>query len=300
MKIFILKTITVVFVAGCAYLLFFSVEKTDKNSICVIEDRSSKKIVRIVKPTAGGYAFAWQGAFPWLFLVSDMPLQRAADIAVRIPMPGLESLLTEYYYLRIPLRVSYRIDREKFSDSSKLSDNGNGVDELVKKFFESELTREIAVYLSPAYQREALAAQVDAILDRTVKSIEPELAAAGLVLSRARITGAVVLPDRVVYNEGIAHAADLRKMDKMIQKELIDVHSTMDREKIKNEQFYARLHEISKIISANPDILKYIYIDKMAGNVKVILSSDNIGVPGMLEKETRPGKVKPREIDNLK
>ena len=93
------------------------------------------------------------------------------------------------------------------------------------------------------------------------------------------MTGTAVLPNQQVYNEGIAHAADLRKMDKTIEKELIDVRSAMERDRIKNEQFYGKLKEISKIISANPDILKYIYIDKMAGNVNVILSSDNSGVP---------------------
>jgi hypothetical protein len=300
MKKFLFKTIVVVIVAGIAFVLFFSIEKIDKNRICVVEDLRSKKMVRIVRPFAGSYAFVWQGAFPWWFLISDMPAQRAAGFMIKIAVPELENLKEDYYYPRVPLQVIYRLDAEKFGDASKLSDDGRGADELVKKFFENGLQRELRAYLTPVYQREALVAQVDAILGRLQKNLEDELAAFGIVLTDVKINGAFIAPDRAIYNEGILHAADLRKMDRGVEKELIDVRSTMEREQIKNEQFYKRLLEISKIISANPDILKYIYIDKMGGNVNVILSSDGTGVPRMLEKEAKPAKGKPKEIDNLR
>lgn len=38
----------------------------------------------------------------------------------------------------------------------------------------------------------------------------------------------------------------------------------------------------------------------MGGNVNVILSSDNTGVPRMLERDPKPAKGKNKEIDNLK
>jgi hypothetical protein len=300
MKKFFLKTIIVVIVAGIAYVLFFSFEKIDKNRISVVEDLRSKKMVRIVRPFAGNYAFAWQGAFPWWFLVSDIPAQRSAGFTTRITAPGLENLKEDYYAIRVPIRVAYRIDPDKFSDVSKLADDGRGVDDLVKRFFESELQRELLAYLAPAYQREALVAQVDAVLGRIRKNLEAELKAFGITLSDAKITGAVIAPERAIYNEGIMHAADLRKMDRGVEKELIDARSTVERENIRNEQLYKKLLEISRIISANPDILKYIYIDKMGGNVNVILSSDDTGVPRMLERDPKPAKGKNKEIDNLK
>src|SRR3972149_6425740 len=100
MKKFLLKTIIVVIVAGIAYVLFFSVEKIDKNRIYIVEDLRNKKIVRIIGPFAGNYAFAWQGAFPWWFLISDIPAQRAAGFTIRITVPGMENLIEDYYAIR--------------------------------------------------------------------------------------------------------------------------------------------------------------------------------------------------------
>jgi len=300
MKKFLLKTIIVILVAGVAYALFFSVEKIDKNRLCVVQDLRSKKMVRVVRPFAGNYAFAWQGAFPWWFLISDMPAQRAADFDVRVTVPGLENLKEDYYAIRVPVRAVYRIDPDKFGDVSRLAEDGRGADDLVKKIFEDELQRELLAFLAPVYQREALVAQADALLKKMQKNLEGDLHAFGIDLSDAKITGGVITPERAIYNEGIMHAADLRKMDRGMEKELIDVRSMVERENIKNEQFYKKLQEISRIISANPDILKYIYIDKLGGNVNVILSSDDTGVPRMLQKDAKPAKGKKKEIDNLR
>jgi hypothetical protein len=300
MKKFLLKTIAVVLVVGLAYILFFSVEKIDAGRICAVQDLRSKSIVRVVRPVMGNYAFVWQGAFPWWFTLSELPAQRAAGIKVKIGFPELNFVKEDYYHLWIPLRVVYRIDREKFTDISRLGDGGRALDDLVNSLFQGELQREINPFLTPGYQREALAAQIEPIMSRAIKNLEGEFGNNGLEVVSAKISGAVVLPERAVYNEGILHAADLRKMDRTKEMELIGIRGAIDREKLKNEQFYANLLKISKIISGNPDILKYIYIDKLGGNVNVILSSDSSGVPRMLEKTASPQKGKPREIDNLR
>jgi hypothetical protein len=300
MKKFFLKTIVVVLVVGIVYVFFLSVVKTDTAYIRVIESLRTGKVVHIVRPCAGGWAFAWQGSFPWWFQISDIPARRTADFRIRIAVPELSNLKEDYYHAWIPLHVTYRVDANKFTDATALGGGGRGVDDLVKRYFENGLKGEMDQYLTPAYQREALLAQVNAILDKTKKSIGEELDSSGITLARARISGAVVLPDRQVYAEGLTHAADLRKVDKANEKELLDLRSSVEREKIRNGQLYAKLLEISKIIKAYPDILKYIYIDKMGPNVKVILSPDTSGVPQMLEKEKTPAKGKPREIDNLR
>ncbi len=300
MKNFLLKTIAVVLVAGIACILFFSVKKTDATRICVVQDLRSKSIVGIARPVAWNYAFIWQGALPWWFLISEMPTRRAASLKARIVFPELGFLKDDSYHLWVPLRVVYRIDGSKFTDVSRLGRGGRVLDELVNTFFQDELQREMAPYLAPAYQRDALAAQIEPIMARALKSVESELKSYGIEVTSAKISGTVTLPERAVYNEGVLHAADLRKVYRMKEMDLIGLRGIIEREKIKNEQFYANLLKISKIISANPDILKYIYIDKLGGNVNVILSSDSSGVPRMLEKSSRPAKEKPREIDNLR
>jgi hypothetical protein len=300
MKNFLLKTVLVVAVIGIAYVLFFSIEKLDKGKICAVEDLRSKKVVRLVTPFAGTYSFSWEGALPWWFLVSEIPERRVAYFRARTALPELENLREEYYHAWIPLRVTYRIDPRSFVDAGLLAEGGRGADELVKKLFQNELQRELMPYLSPAYQREALAARKDEILGAVKKGVEREFKAAGIVLGEALLTGPMLLPEQAVFNEGKLHAAELRKMDRGIEMGMIESRTRAEKDRLINEQFYIRLKEISKIISANPDILKYIYIDKLGANVNVILSSDGAGVPPMFDKDMKPGKGKPREIDNLK
>ncbi|HOD13858.1 MAG TPA: hypothetical protein PK307_02005 [Spirochaetota bacterium] len=300
MKNFILKTTVAVIIAGIAYLLFFSLVKIDAGMMCVVEDLRVKKAVAIVRPVAGDFGFVWQGALPWWFVVSEVPKNRVARFDARIVVPGFERLRERYYHLWVPLRVSYRIDTSRFTGVHLLSDRGAGADGLVEKLVERGLQRELNQYLAPVYRRDMLASQAEPALAAAVKVLEKELSDEGMVISGARLAGALSLPEMQVYNEGLAHATDLRTIDKKIETDLLDVRSVMEMDRIKNEQFYGKLKEISKIIGANPDILKYIYIDKMAANVKVILSSDNSGLPGMLEKEMKPKKGKSREIDNLR
>ncbi len=300
MKKFLLKTVAVILVAGIAYVLFFAVAKIDPGRICVVKDLRSKTIIRVVRPIAGGYAFAWQGALPWWFLISDMPAQRAASVKVKISFPELSFLKGDCYHLWVPLKVAYRINGERFSDAPKLGNNGRDLDDQVGMFFQDELQREMAPYLAPAYQPEALAAQIEPILALALKGLEVQCMTLGIEIKSAAVRGNLLLPDKAVYNEGLAHAADLRKIERAREMELIGIRGTLEHERMKNEQMFANLMKVSKIISANPDILKYIYIDKLGGNVNVILSSDSSGIPRMLENSAKPAKGKPREIDNLR
>lgn len=300
MKKFLLKTVIVVAVAGIAYVLFFSIEKVDKAAICAVEDLRSNRVVRLVSPAAGSYAFVWEGALPWWFLVREMPARRVAYFRAKVSIPELESLRQEYYHAWFPLRVAYRIDPSVFADAALLGDGGRGADDQVKRLFQDGLQRELQLQLSPNYQREALVARKDGIIDAVRQGIEKDCEAAGMKLESAAMTASPVIPDPAVYNEGKLHAAELRRMDRGVEMGIIESRTQAEKDRLLNEQFYGKLKEISKIISANPDILKYIYIDKLGGNVNVILSSDSTGVPPLFERDAKPGKGKPREIDNLK
>lgn len=300
MKNFLLKTVLVVAIFGIAYVLFFSIEKIGAARICAVEDLRSNRVVRLVGPAVGDYAFVWEGSLPWWFLVREIPAQRVAHIRVKVPVPELERLSQDYYHAWVPLRVAYRIDPGSFADAALLGDGGRGADGLVTRFFRDGLQRELQPQLSPVYQREALVARGDSIIDAVRNGVEKDCAAAGIRLVSASLSGPLLLPDTAVYNEGRLHAAELRKMDRGIEVGIIESRSKAEKDRLVNEQFYGRLKEISKIISANPDILKYIYIDKLGGNVNVILSSDSTVVPPLFDRDTKPGKGKPREIDNLK
>ena len=294
------KIIIILVIIGVMYALLSSIEKIGSDRIGVVEDVRSKRIVRVYRPVFRDYAFVWQGALPWQYSLAGIPLRRSSGHSIKITIPGLSSLKEDYYAIHVPIRAMYRIDGKHFSDIALLGDNCRGLDAQVGKLLEDAIGSEFGKFTAPAYQRDALAAQAAALIQKIQKDLAAEFKGMGIALISVSVSGVITLPEWTTYNEGLQHAAELRKLDKAIQKDMIEMRGKMEREKIKNEQFYARLLEISRIISNNPDMLQYIYIDKMAANVKVILSSDNSGLPGFLESAKKQKKGKPRDVDNLR
>ncbi len=300
MRRFVKKIVIVLIIAGAAYILYSSIEKIGKNRVGIVEDIRNKLIVRTYRPLFRDYAFVWQGALPWRFSLAEIPLRRIVSHEIKIPIPALSGLVEDYYFIRVPIRVVYRIDMKRFSDNSLLGDNCRGLDTQVGRLFDDALINECGKYIAPAYQRDLLAAQVAPMVRKIDIELQPELKEMGLSPVSVAVSGTVWLPELAAYYEGMQHAAEMRRLNRSLQRDMLEMRGKMDREKIKNEQFYARLLEISKIISNNPDMLRYIYIDKLAGNVKLILSSDNSGLPGFLESAKKQTKGAPRDIDNLR
>jgi len=81
-------------------------------------------------------------------------------------------------------------------------------------------------------------------------------------------------------------------------KEKVAVIGHLSREKLENESRQNYYSSIAKLIKSDPDLLKFIYIDKIAGNVKVVISSDKDLVPDIFTGKTET--VKSKEIDNLR
>src|SRR5271157_5530577 len=153
--------VILVLVLGVAYVLVFSIEKIGEGKRGVVEDLRTKKIVRVVSPLVEGYAFVWHASFPRWFSFNETPTERIARYDIKIAIPGLDNLKEDYFRLIVPLRVQYRIDWQRFSDASKLADNGRELDNTVKSYFENAIKKEMQVYLHPVYQREALALQIN-------------------------------------------------------------------------------------------------------------------------------------------
>lgn len=300
MKQSLRKAIAVLVALAAGYVLFFSIVMLDSKVIKVIQDLRTGSIVTIVRPLFWRVSLAWQGAFPWWFLVSEVSTTRAVDFQATIVIPGCEELKKEIYHVRVPVRLKYRINPGRFTDGARLADNGRGVDELAGEYIRMGLQRELGPFLGPLYQPEVLAAQVEGALANAYDTVYRDCTERGIDLVEAKLTGLAMIPDRALHLEAIQHAANLRAIDNMLEKDLIEERNRVTRQKISNEQFYEKLREMSRLIAANPELLKYIYIDKMAGNVKLILSSDSTGVPGLLEADKSLKKGKKKEIDNLR
>ena len=64
---------------------------------------------------------------------------------------------------------------------------------------------------------------------------------------------------------------------------------------------FEKLLRISSILKNNPEILKFIYIDKMGDDIKVIISSDKTGLPAMFNDSAEGTKPAAKgDVDNLR
>jgi len=119
----------------------------------------------------------------------------------------------------------------------------------------------------------------------------------------------------VVADEyGISLRNDLMELRKKHLIERENLNNALNLKSVETGKYYEHLQKISDIIATNPDILKYIYIEKLAPNVKIIapinsngyaFGLDNIDESEKdvkkLEKSDKPeSKDKDGEVDNLR
>jgi len=93
----------------------------------------------------------------------------------------------------------------------------------------------------------------------------------------------------------------MRDLDFSNKKQEILLSKKLIKDKHENELYFEKLLRVSSILKDNPEILKFIYIDKMGDDIKVIISSDKTGLPAMFNESsdgTKPG-VK-GDVDNLR
>lgn len=297
MKKFLLFFLSLIIIALSGYLYLFAVKTPGKDKVYVVEDLRNKKIVKVI---AGKKHFIWQGAAPWWFSIYELSLKRSAEYNITVYPPMLEELKKSLYEIRFLYNVSYKIDPERYIEHINSSSSSDDIDNIISSFLREISAKIVFKYYVPVYRAGSLSKDKDAIVEEVSTSLKAKYENLGIEMISMSLTGDVEYPNRAVYNEGKAYISELRKLDRENEKELRRVKSKLKQLKIEEEDKYEKYREMSKIIQENPDILKYIYIDKIGGNVKVIISSDS-GYPLNLERESgKSGRQTSDEIDNLR
>jgi len=291
------KFLILLILCGSGYIALFSVHRVSSdNEIGIVEDRTNKRVARTFsKP----YNFIWEGAFPNWYSVYMIPCKKTANIIIRIPIPQLEDLKGDGYTMIIPLSVDYAIDGKKFYDFEYLADGAKGLNELLAERIKGYLMKELKNYFYPVFRREALNAEMEAIIKKVYDKAALQCRDTGLELSKLDLRGTASIPDYNVFNEGQAYIALIRKNENENEIELKKLKYRLERDKIEYQEFYSRLNKISEIVKKNPDMLKYIYIEKMAEKGRIIPSAEDFGNLKIFNDKDRP-KLKKGDIDNLR
>ena len=274
----LIKTLVkVLVVCILVYLFIFSFYRLKDNRIGIVKDCKTGDVVLIFTDS---YNFIWQGTVPWIYSVDITDTSTASIMSVDVVIPSLSKLKDDIYYIKIPLSISYRIDRSNPPDKTVFKDRGT-INAYVKGYIEAMCSSVLINYLEPAYNRNALLKDEKILYDTIIAKLMEKLKSAGIVCDRIEIVSRAYFPEDDLYREGLVRCKELRNLDFENIKKEIELKNRLIKDKTEYELYFERLYRVSALIKDNPDILKYIYIDKMGGNIKVIISSDKTGIPFM-------------------
>jgi hypothetical protein len=279
-------------------LSYACVLRMGPEEFAVMEDRQTGEYSLL----HSGWAFEWQGVYPGRIRVMRFQKRSAESTVIGLSIPAVEELKSERYVIKIPVSFTLHVDPRALSVApEKLASQKNAIASFAGQALGGYLSKEASAYLEPVYNRNGLSQAQGDIVKKAGEKWIGFLGRAGIDVTSFEISGSVSLPDERLYYEGVAFLRELRELERSEKKELVALKGSLEREKLRRQEFMDKLTETSRLLKTNPDLLKYIYIDKLAGNVKVIIAPDKSGMPfGMnfAEPTGKPGQRE--EIDNLK
>ncbi len=292
----ILLIIILLALVGYLYVnCFFIIEE---GVFGLVRSEQTGDIIRVLD---SGYHIVPEGIVPGEISLMTFQKRESRLFDLSIPIPSLEMTRSDFYAITIPVSVEYAIAPERIAlVTEEWGDNRHYIPQLLKRFMTRYFVREFTPYFSPVYRRVELERDMERIIQLVSESLIEQGRGIGIEITAFRLSGVVRLPDAGTFSDGLQYLKDLIEVEKNNKKELIILRSKLERDEIYNKQFYKKLEEISNLIKKNPDLLKYMYIEKMADKVKVIITPEQSGMPfgldfGPVEKEKRTG-----DINNLR
>mgnify|MGYP007085769531 FL=1 len=292
------KILALIILVLLGYTAYNGLVIIDKGGFAVIQDRESDKLIRIV---GEGYSFVPESLLFWRVKVERFYRKNIDTFRINIPITPLEDLASPLYAVSIPINVVYEIDpAHLMADAVSFNRKAGLFHVSLKKLLEECFSKDLAVFFTPRYDRNRLEKESSRIIDAVHGRLKEKCSMMGIVLTRFELAGAVFLPDVKTYQDGIRYLDELRSLEKNNKKELLILEGNLKKEEIVNRKNIEKLKEISALVKANPLLLRYMYIEKLGGNVKLIIT-DKDGVPFHLDESSSTGKAKKKnEIDNLR
>ncbi len=293
---FLTKLIVFLLIMGATlHIALFSVKFTAPNQIGVVEEIESGKVVGSY---TGKISFVWQGALLPLYRTYEISTVRSQNITADATIPPLQDLKSGFYSVKIPIRVAYTLTRDGLFDRDLLGEYGERLDHQVAAVVKGAIAGELDSYLRPLYFPQAVEMRIGDIVESASKKAGEELGEIGIKAVRITRNGPAVIPTTVTYNEGIGFLAAMRAMEHDDAMKLIRLKNELDRGRLADAEYVKKLTALSKVLRQNPDIIRYIYIDKISANAKVILPNELYDIlVGNLKNRPRHAEG---DIDNLR
>ena len=291
-KILILFVCIILIYAG-----FFGFRMLDEGFIGIVKDVRINKVVRIF---IREYNFIVEGLNPLWYAVYEVPTSRSIIKELNVTIPDLSELSHSRYEIKIPISVLYEIDIDNPASIEFLWSDTEDIDAKILKIIRLICNEKLYPYISPQYKRNSLLYNIRHVTQDIRNGLEQELSTHGLLLKSFSLVGALTMPSLRDYSHGKRHIAELHKIEEINENSLKDINNKIERNKILNKQYYDKLSEISTLIKGNPDLLKYIYIDKLSDKIMVVNSIQDIDIMDVFKKRQEKMSSTHGEIDNLR
>ncbi len=298
MKKFLLRILLLLITVFAVFAFLFGYIRLDSSQIAVVKAKDTGEVLRVFTEN---HAFSFQGMLPWMYRIKVIKTDLVDDFSVNVVIPGLENVRSFMNSIKIPVVIRYKLDKNAFSAYGLLSNSEKPLKKHVRRIVERSLTRTVHPYLNPVYRGFQLEKDQEELWVDSEKSLMEKLKKDHIVVHDFSVAGPVLIPKNAEYFRGLKYSAELREIEFENRKEIEKLKSVLKQQKLKENVLYEKYRQMAAIIEANPDILKYIYIDKIADDLKVIISSDKSGVPLFLDSaKTEKSVNKTGEIDNLR
>ncbi|MDA3901753.1 MAG: hypothetical protein PF637_14675 [Spirochaetes bacterium] len=312
MKKFLLFILFVVILGGAGYTAYRSVKFTPRGQILVAYDTEDK---RIITSSGSGWVIAPYALIPGRVAFYTIETNGTLEVDCSLPLQELELLDDSLYSVSVKLSMRYSVDAKSYIPSaSQLEDPAAAIADKLESDLLSEFASIMRPYLNSPFAPDRLREQWPDLLVTIEERCRSRAQEYGISVNGIDALTILKIPDEEIYNYGLQLRTDLMELRKKHLVEREALQHSLDLKSIETGTYYEHLQKISDIIAGNPDVLKYIYIEKLAPSVKMIIPVNSDGYAFGLDKisetkkdvkksedakESKDKKVS-EDIDNLK
>ncbi len=294
----LIKTvIRILFLTAIVYTVLLTFYVLDDDHLGIVRDADDDRVIYLFNDK---YNFVWYGFTPWLYKIDKIPVHYSTSVEIDISLSPWADERSGSLDIKIPLEMSYRIDRDMLPETSFFQNSSSRRDYIVK------IGREVCSfvlkkYIEPDYKRREIERNEEILLNAVKSGLSNDLKKNGIIVESIQGTGSFILPAFALYREAMIKDREIKEIAFRNKIQEMHLKNSLEKDKISSEAYYEKLSRIGDMIRNNPEILKYIYIDKLAGNIKVIISSEKNAMPVIFgqDQDVKDSDLK-KEIDNLR
>lgn len=302
MKKFFAFILFLLVLGGAGYAAYRTVKFVPEGQLLIVFDTQEDRVLYSCQQ-------GWH-VVPYLLIPGRVQLfpvdtTGAFTISVELPLPELVVLDDSNYSISYGVSVAYRLETDSFKPTKSFLDEPERIiQSAVSLYASNAFTELLSSYVTENYDPESIKTDWYELKTSFYSRIEAGGMRHGVQITGISEQSVLKIPTEEIYQYGIALRNDLLELRKKHAINLEDVQHSLNLKELETDKYYQKLQRISQLIAENPELLKYMYIEKLGENVQVILPQGASGYPFGLDNRKEDKKSVPedteQDIDNLK